>query len=226
MFTNQCITRQARRHYDQSVMKKYPLDQASRIVQTGYDRLAQRYVKEREKFDNWKEVETFCSELPENARVLDAGSGTGVPIAQHLVQTGYEVVGIDFSKAMVEAARANVPGATFHQMNMVEIDLPPKSFDGLISCYAIFHVPREKHADIFRSFHTILKPRGVMLLSVASWEWEEVADYLGVDMFWSHYDPAKTKSLITEAGFDIEFGRDVESGGEKHHWVLARKSLV
>jgi hypothetical protein len=58
---------------------------------------------------------------------------------------------------------------------------------------------------------------------VASWAWEEFADYMGEDMFWSHYEPDKTQSLITNAGFEIEFGRDVESGGEKHHWVLARK---
>jgi len=44
-----------------------------------------------------------------------------------------------------------------------------------------------------------------------------------VDMFWSHFDPVKTESLIIEAGFEIEFSRDVETGGEKHHWVLAHK---
>ena len=54
----------------------------------------------------------------------------------------------------------------------------------------------------------ILKPGGVMLVSVASWAWEEYAEYMGVEMFWSHFDPDKTRSLITEAGFDIEFGFD------------------
>jgi hypothetical protein len=28
---------------------------------------------------------------------------------------------------------------------------------------------------------------------------------------------------MTPAGFEIVFGRDVETGGEKHHWVLAQK---
>ena len=131
--------------------------------------------------------------------------------------------GIDLSKTMVSMARKNVPGATFQRMNMTAIDFPPESFDGVISCYAIIHIPREKHASIFQSFHSILKPRGIMLVSVASWAWEEVADYLGVDMFWSHYESSKTESLIRDAGFAIEFGRTIESGGETHHWVLARK---
>jgi len=204
-------------------MENYPIDRAFEIVESGYDRLAERYTAERERFDNWNEVNAFASRLPEKAKVLDAGSGTGVPVARHLVQTGFDVVGIDLSKAMVLTARKNVPGATFQRMNMTAIDFPPESFDGLISCYAIIHVPREKHAGIFQSFHKILKPGGVMLVSVASWAWEEVADYLGVDMFWSHYESTRTESLISNAGFDIEFGRTVESGGEIHHWVLARK---
>jgi hypothetical protein len=29
--------------------------------------------------------------------------------------------------------------------------------------------------------------------------------------------------MIQEAGFEIEFGRTVDAGGETHHWVLARK---
>jgi ubiquinone/menaquinone biosynthesis C-methylase UbiE len=204
-------------------MKKYPRNHPFNIVESGYDRLTELYIKEREKFDNWQEIKKFSSQLPKNAKVLDVGSGTGIPIARYLSQTGFKVVGIDLSKAMVATARNNVPGATFQQMNMASINFPPESFDGLISCYAIIHVPREKHAAIFQSFHTILKPQGFMLVSVASWEWEEIANYLGVDMYWSHYSPTKTESLIINAGFDIEFGRDVESGGEKHHWVLAHK---
>lgn len=207
-------------------MTDYPIDKAFKVVKSGYNRLAERYVTERERFDNWKEIDAFTSPLPKGARVLDAGCGTGLPIAHHLVQNGFDIVGIDLSGAMVSTARKHVPGGVFHQMNMTDIDFPEESFDGVISCYAIIHTPRQKHGDIFKSFHRILKPGGIMLVSVASWAWEEIADYLGVDMFWSHYDPDKTKSLIMDAGFDIEFGRDVESGGEKHHWVLAHKKII
>ena len=207
-------------------MKQYKRKHAFEVVKAGYDQLGNRYTAEREKADNWKEINAFTSLLPNKGRVLDVGSGTGIPVARYLVQAGFEVVGIDFSETMVATASENVPGATFQKMDMTEIDLSPKSFDGVISTYAIIHVPREMHAQIFRSFHSILKPHGTMLISVASWAWEEYADYLGVDMFWSHFEPDKTKSLVTEAGFDIEFSRDVETGGEKHHWILAHKSLA
>ena len=66
-------------------------------------------------------------------------------------------MGIDFSKTMVETARRNVPEAIFKLMDMTDIDLVPESFDGVISTYAIIHVPREKHARIFQSFCSILR---------------------------------------------------------------------
>ncbi|MBN2227689.1 MAG: class I SAM-dependent methyltransferase [candidate division Zixibacteria bacterium] len=205
-------------------MKNQNFKKAFAVVQSGYDQIGESYSLERKGFDNKCEVDAFLSCLPQHARVLDAGSGTGIPIAERLAQEGYKVVGIDLSATMVTVARKNVPGAEFHQMNMTAMDFPPESFDGVISCYAIIHTPKELHETVFRSFHDILKPKGVMLVSVACWEWEETADYLGVDMFWSHYSPSKTEALIKDAGFDIEFGRRVEGGGEVHHWVLAHKN--
>ena len=204
-------------------MKKQDRRKAFEVVKTGYDRLGNRYTAERGKFDNWKELEAFTALLPAKGKVLDAGSGTGIPVARHLVQTGFEVVGIDVSTTMVAVARENVPDATFHEMNMTDLDFPAGSFDGVISTYAIIHVPREEHAGIFRTFNSLLKPGGVLLVSVASSAWEEFDKYRGVEMFWSHFESGMSQALINEAGFDIIFNRDVETGGEKHHWVLARK---
>jgi len=209
--------------YNIPIMNKHSFDRAFEVVKSGYDRLADKYGSIRGKFENWNEIEAFTAHLPKNGRVLDAGSGTGVPVAEHLDRNGFNVVGIDISDGMIATARKNVPSGELLKMNMVNLDLPPESFDGVISCYAIIHIPKEKHAGIFRSFHRVLKPGGTMLVSVACWEWEEYADYLGVDMFWSHFDPEKSKSLITNAGFEIEFGRDVRSAGEIHYWVLAHK---
>jgi 2-polyprenyl-3-methyl-5-hydroxy-6-metoxy-1,4-benzoquinol methylase len=204
-------------------MRREDRSKALEVVKAGYNKLGNRYASESEKFDNWAELNVFTALLPPGGRVLDVGSGTGIPAARHLTEAGFEVVGIDFSTTMVEVARQNVPKATFHEMNMIDIDLQPQSFDGVISTFALIHIPREEHAGVFKSFSSLLRPMGAMLVSAASWEWEEFDQYLGLEMFWSHFDPVKTRALIIEAGFDIEFSRDVESGGEKHHWILGRK---
>ena len=204
-------------------MKFYKRSDAFEVVKAGYDQLGNRYTSEREKADNWKEINSFTSMLLDKGSVLDAGSGTGVPIALHLTKAGFKVTGIDISDTMLDVARQNVPHAKFIKMNMTEIDFPDESFDGIISTYAIIHVPREFHQELFKAFYSILKPNGAMLLSVACGAWEEFDQFMGVDMFWSHFDRNKSHQLIREAGFDIVFGRDVETGSEKHHWVLATK---
>lgn len=205
-------------------MADNPDGKSIEIVKTGYDKIARRYVNEREKIDNQKELDDFRSRLKPKAKILDVGCGTGIPVARDLSRLGFDVVGIDLSNEMISTARQNVAGVKFCQMNMTEIDFPDESFDALISCYAIFHVGREKHGAIFKSFHSLLKPKGIMLVSVGASDWEAVEDYFGNDMFWSHYDPATTESLVTEAGFDILFNRKVENGGETHHWILAEKT--
>lgn len=203
-------------------MKKDSNPNAFEIVKSGYDQIARRYVAEREQIDIWNEIKLFCSNLPTKARVLDVGCGTGIPIAQQLIENGFDVVGIDLSEEMIRVATENIPGGTFLQMNMTDLDFPAESFDGLIACYSIFHVPRKHHAAIFKSFARILKPGALMLGSVGASEWEGVENYYGVDMFWSHFNASEYKSLITEAGFEIVFAHNVEDGGETHHWVLAR----
>jgi len=60
-----------------------------------------------------EEIEWLLDELPERARVLDVGSGTGRPAAELLTAAGHEVTGVDVSPKMVEIARAQAPGARF-----------------------------------------------------------------------------------------------------------------
>jgi ubiquinone/menaquinone biosynthesis C-methylase UbiE len=204
-------------------MKRDRIQSEVQMVRSGYDKIAKRYVSERESINNSREVAAFCTKVPSSAKILDVGCGTGIPIARDLVKSGFEVIGIDSSSEMVSVARQSVQGAKLLQMDMTRLGFQPESFDGLISCYAIFHVPRSSHADLFQSFHRVLKPDGIMLASVGTSAWEGVEDYHGVNMYWSHFDSFETQALVVKAGFHIEFGRNVDGGGETHHWILATK---
>ncbi|NWJ69683.1 methyltransferase domain-containing protein, partial [Pseudonocardia sp. ICBG1122] len=51
-------------------------------------------------------LEWLTARLPEGARVLDIGSGTGKPAAAHLVKAGCTVTGIDTSATMIELSHA------------------------------------------------------------------------------------------------------------------------
>jgi ubiquinone/menaquinone biosynthesis C-methylase UbiE len=160
--------------------------------------------------------------LPRNAKVLDVGCGAGIPVAKFLVDSGFEVVGIDFSEKMLRLARKNVPQATFIKKDVTRLDFADDSFDGLTAFYSIIHVPREKHSLLFKSFNRILKPNGIMLVCMGPDEWEATEDYYGTKMFWSQYSAEKSLQLVKDAGFEVIFDKILERGKERHYWILGR----
>ena len=54
----------------------------------------------------------------------------------------------------------------------------------LVSSYAIFHVPRDLHASIYRSFHRVLKPNGKFLISIGFSDWGGIEDFYETQMYW------------------------------------------
>jgi ubiquinone/menaquinone biosynthesis C-methylase UbiE len=160
--------------------------------------------------------------------ILDAGCGTGA-ISQLLLENGYQVTGVDVSQVMLDIAAQRVPQAEFLLGDMTALEFDDETFDGIISAYAVFHVPRIEHANLFKGFHRIMKKGSPLLISIGTtetdgvWVWEEFQD---VPMFWSYLPPSKTVELLESADFEIVFTRDVEisfaENLETHHWILAR----
>ena len=192
------------------------------LVEEGYEKIAEEYHVSRGIFDNEKELNEFAGLLPKGAKILDVGCGAGVPVTKFLIDSGFEVIGIDLSERMLKLAREHVPKAKFIKMNMTDLEFEENSFDGLVAFYSIFHVSRKKHSAIFQKFHEILKPDGIMLISLGSKEWEGTEEFHGAEMFWSFYSPEKSLQMIKDIGFEIISEKHISSGGETHYWVLAK----
>ena len=195
-------------------------------VRKSYDKIASKYHAQRDKYLSNRLLAKFSRLVPKGASVVDLGCGAGVPVVKFLVDKGYGVTGIDFSEGMLKLARKNVPKAKFVKMDMTKMKFKPGSFDAAVSFYAIIHVPRQKHAKIYKNLRRILKPDGVVLVNASGWDeegWEGYAqDYLGVPMFWSYYGPIQTLQLVKAAGFDVLWSKVLKLGGEKQFWVLAK----
>ena len=56
-------------------------------------------------------------------RIVDLGCGSGI-WAKELVNSGYGVVGVDISPAMIEIARRRVPEAEFHVQSFLQFGVP------------------------------------------------------------------------------------------------------
>lgn len=66
------------------------------------------------------------------SRVLDAGCGPG-RLTGALHARGHDAVGVDVDPALIEAARADHPGPTYHVGDLAALDLDEDPFDLVIS---------------------------------------------------------------------------------------------
>ena len=204
------------------------------IVKSGYNKIADRYLAERggdtKGTANVRLLNDFIDLLAPKSKVLDAGCGAGLPIAQMLAEH-FDVIGVDFSREQVERAKKNVPNAHFTCQDMTELDFPDESLDGIVSYYAIIHIPREEHKGLFTNFHRMLRTSGIALLCLGA---ENLAndieeDFLGARMYWSHYDSETYLKMLKDSGFSIIWAKHIEDetcAGAKHLFVLAQKKVI
>jgi ubiquinone/menaquinone biosynthesis C-methylase UbiE len=113
----------------------------SALVARGYDEVAERYARLEDEAE-WRRarwLRELLALLPEGSDVLDLGCGAGQGTVE--IARRHRAVGVDVLEVQLERARKLVPRATFVQADMAELDLPPGSFDAVVSFYALGHFP-------------------------------------------------------------------------------------
>ena len=201
------------------------------IVEQGYDHVAGRYlawaggvrVAERAKY-----TALLLDRLPAGAEVLELGCGAAAPTTRLLAEK-FRVTGVDISARQIALARQNVPGAQFLQADMTRLDFPPASFDAVTAFYAIGHAPRDEHPRLLQAIARWLRPGGLFVAALGAHD-EEAGyedDWLGAPMFFSSWDAATNRRLVTEAGLTIlsavEETADEDGQPVTFLWVVARK---
>jgi 2-polyprenyl-3-methyl-5-hydroxy-6-metoxy-1,4-benzoquinol methylase len=205
------------------------MDMGKDIVREGYNVVGAEYTAAR--MPNPHElsfVQDLIDRLREGAGVLDVGCGGGVPVALRLMER-LDITGVDISERQIEAARTAAPSATFVCKDMSKINFPDSSFDAIYSLYAVIHVPREEHRTILMNFHRLLRPGGFLLLCTGAGDLpEDVSEYFGQDMYWSHYNAETNLATVRECGFEVlrwelvgdTLDPEIES---KHLFLMAEK---
>jgi ubiquinone/menaquinone biosynthesis C-methylase UbiE len=123
-----------------------------------YNKIALRYHK---KFQEPSEfIDKFISFLPNGARVLDVGCGTGTD-SIYLEKNGLNVEGIDLSKAMIKIAKERAPQIKFKIMDMRCLKYPDNSFDGIFVAYSLIHIPAKDVKKTLEELKRVLKVGGI-----------------------------------------------------------------
>jgi cyclopropane fatty-acyl-phospholipid synthase-like methyltransferase len=193
-------------------------------VPAAYDAIAEKFSADRSTALREKTyLELALVGVRPGAKVLDFGCGTGRPIAEYLIGRGYELTGVDGSAGMLAIARRTIPAAKLVHARLEEVELD-ETFAAAIAWDSLFHLDRERHAEIYAKLARWLMPHGRLLLSSGGTEDAGFTDRMhGETFYYSSWAPAKASALLEEAGFAVELCEVDQPEGRGHVAIVARK---
>jgi SAM-dependent methyltransferase len=208
-------------------------DDPKRIVEAGYDAVADRFAE-------WSQneiqgspavayLERLSALLPSRATVLELGCGNGEPAARMLAP-GNDYTGVDISAEQLRRARELVPSGQFLKADYTQLEWPQSSVDAVVALYTFGHVPRGELPAIFVRIAMWLRPGGHLLATTGSRDSADgVYDWLGVPMFFSGLDVDSNLRLLADAELELVEHEVVcqdegEEGKPCFLWILARRS--
>jgi len=98
--------------------------------------------------------------------ILDFGCGYGRVLGE-LYKEGYDkLIGLDFSPAMIAAARAQYPEIAFEQIESLTIPLPDASVDGVLLFSVLTCIPTDEgQRELLREVNRVLNRGGLLYIS-------------------------------------------------------------
>jgi ubiquinone/menaquinone biosynthesis C-methylase UbiE len=150
-------------------------------------------------------VRWLLQRIPAGSRVLDVGSGTGLPTAWQLVDAGMDVLGIDISPVMVELARTNVPGAAFLQADVLDLAADVGPFHAATAFFSLLMLPRAEIAVALERLGRLLMPGGWLVLAMVEADLDDVPiPFVGSTIRVSGYPRRELRGVVETAGYVVE----------------------
>jgi ubiquinone/menaquinone biosynthesis C-methylase UbiE len=207
------------------------MDKSKLAVDT-YEKIAGKYAAQY--FDDLTDIpyiDRFLDLLPRHGDILDIGSGPG-QFDKYMLEKGFRVVGIDFSKEMIKIAKAKVPNGDFRMMDMRHLDFPENTFDGIYAAYSLIHIPSEEIVETLTGFYKVLKNGGYIEIGVQQGEADKIINepfMPSEKMFFNFFTPERLSKFVEEAGFSIISQElmsidDAETMSDKVIYTIAKKA--
>jgi ubiquinone/menaquinone biosynthesis C-methylase UbiE len=203
----------------------------SKLAVNTYEKIAQTYTQQY--FDDLTDsphLNRFLSKLPKTSKILDVGCGPG-QFSLYFTNKGFDVIGIDFSKQMIEIARKKVPDVDFRYMDMRKLEFEKESFDGILTAYSLIHIPSSDLLSVLNSFSRILKVNGYLCIIVQKGEPDHVVDEPfkpDEKMFFNFFSLDRINDLLLKASFKIDYleehtSHDPDSMSDRIIVAIAKK---
>ena len=165
------------------------LAEASALTVGHYDQSAAGFWEGTRHHDVSQNLDALLRHLGDGGphRILDFGCGPGRDLLA-LQSRGHLPTGLEGSAEFVRMARTHSGCEVLHQ-DFLQLDLPPRRFDGVFANASLFHVPSQSLADVLQSLWKTLRPGGVLFSSnprgadVEGWNGTRYGTYLCLETY-------------------------------------------
>ncbi|MEV7525166.1 methyltransferase domain-containing protein [Streptomyces sp. NPDC091371] len=169
-------------------------------------------------------LEWLAARLPQGARVLDVGSGTGRPVAEALVRAGFRVTGIDVSATMVGLARDRVPGGRFERHDVRDFQAPDGSYDAVCAFFPLLRMSRAEQTAVLEHIARWLVPGGLFVSATVPGDMEDrPMVWMGMPMLVTSFPAEQYLNEIERTGLSVlhsarsVFSPDSDLAEPEHH---------
>lgn len=173
-------------------------------------------------------LDTFLAGIPQASLVLDAGCGTGRPMAEYVISCGYKLQGIDQSPQLLALAKKRFPICEWSLATLEDYPFAGQ-YGGILCWDALFHIERSYHGSILQRMAASLLPGGRLMLTVGGSAHPAFTDFMfGQEFFYDSFPPQAVIEILQTLGLEIliaEFMNLPTEGRDKGRFaIIAGKS--
>lgn len=147
-------------------------------------------------------LDRFLGLVPDNGRLLDIGCGNGIPIAAYFIQRGFDVMGIDSSKQMINACQKKFIHQQWRVMDMRKLVLH-ETYNGLLAWDSFFHLTRDDQRRMFKTFREHARSKAALMFTSGTSDGEAIGEFQGEALYHSSLAQEEYKQLLYENGFTV-----------------------
>jgi len=198
-------------------------DLANRII-GHYEKYAIAWDQDRQSND-WNDKvwhDRFIGRLDAAAEVLDLGCGAGRPVAQHMVEKGLRVTGIDSSPTMISLCRDRLPHQKWIVGDMRRLALG-RCFDGILAWDSFFHLNHDDQRRMFAVFAQHATTGTVLMFNTGPQHGKAIGEYRGEPLYHASLSPDEYEALTARFGFRVlEHAANDPRAGGRTVWLCQR----